>query len=121
MKALYDELVHLERELHLQETRGNRQRMYNLLHCEFEEIGRSGIIYNRQQIIDEFQDKNLPPIHSDQFSMLELSDQAVLLKYFSAHKGKQGNLHRATWRTSLWLKTQQGWQIRFHQGTPASD
>lgn len=48
MKALYDELVHLERELHLQETRGNRQRMYNLLHCEFEEIGRSGIIYNRQ-------------------------------------------------------------------------
>lgn len=38
----------------------------------------------------------------------------------TAHGGEDGSLAHHTLRSSLWLKTSQGWQMRYHQGTPAT-
>jgi hypothetical protein len=111
----------LERELHKAETRGNRERMETLMHPSFVEFGRSGTRYSRADVLEEFgPNSNLPAIRSENFQMADLAEGIVLLTYESAHLDADGNAHRHTLRSSIWVITEAGWQLRFHQGTPTS-
>jgi hypothetical protein len=117
-----DELRNLERELHKAETRRNRRRMETLIHPSFVEFGRSGTRYSRADVLEEFgPDSTLPAIRSENFHMANLAEGIVLLTYVSAHLDADGNAHRHTLRSSIWMLTETGWQMRFHQGTPTSE
>jgi hypothetical protein len=116
--SLFEELKGLETELHKNETRCNQRRMEMLLHRDFSEFGRSGKRYSRAEILTEFGQGNvLPLVESRNFEGVVLGDGVVLLTYVSAHVDAGGNLHRQTLRSSIWVRTQFGWQMRFHQGT----
>jgi hypothetical protein len=118
---LLDKLITLETKLHRVETRRNRQRMEALLHPDFIEIGRSGRVYTRAEILEEFgTDSVLPAIHASHFDLVVLADGVALLTYRSAHVDADGNLQRHTLRSSVWVSTKAGWQMRFHQGTPTT-
>ena len=114
-------LVALETELHRLETRRNRSRLEQLLHADFVEVARSGRRYSRAEVLEEFSPPAaaLAPVHAEQFEMVRAGPKAVLLTYVSAHRTATGELHRRTIRSSLWIETETGWQMRFHQGTPA--
>ncbi len=115
---LEQQLIEWERELHQPATRRQRERLCQLLYAEFEEFGRSGRRYNRQEILDELvAESTFPKIHSEGFSCHVLSPSLVLIHYVSAHIDDSGALHRHTRRTSLWQHAASGWQLRFHQGT----
>lgn len=117
--TLLEELKSLETELHKNETRRNQRRMETLLHPDFTEFGRSGMRYSRAEILTEFGKGNvLPEIQSRNFESVVLGDGVVLLTYVSAHVGEAGNTHRQSLRSSIWVRTEVGWQMRFHQGTP---
>jgi hypothetical protein len=118
---LLEHLKALEVELHRLETRRDRNRLERLLHPDFLEFARSGRPYSRSEVLAEFSgvDAALEPVHVEQFELTELGSGAALLTYLSAHKTATGELHRRTLRSSLWLETETGWQMRFHQGTPA--
>lgn len=117
-----EELRNLERELHKAETRRNRKRMETLIHPSFVEFGRSGNRYSRADVLEEYgPNSTLPAIRSENFQMADLAEGIVLLTYVSAHLDADGNAHRRTLRSSIWVLTEAGWQIRFHQGTPTSD
>jgi hypothetical protein len=82
---LLQHLCELERELHRTETRRNLERLIALLHPDFEEFGRSGRRYSRNDVLREFSTGgDLPPIYAQDFSSTELSDGVVLLTYKSA-------------------------------------
>jgi hypothetical protein len=118
---LLEELRSLETELHKDETRRNRKRMETLLHPDFVEFGRSGVRYTRADILKEFgPDTVLPAIHSRHFDVAVLAEGVALLTYLSAHMNAAGNPHRHTLRSSVWVCTEAGWQMRFHQGTPTT-
>jgi hypothetical protein len=118
---LLEELRKLETELHTNETRHNRKRMETLLHADFVEFARSGKRYSRADILNEFgPDSVLPAIHSEQFDFVVLAEGVALLTYVSAHLDAGGTRHRHTLRSSVWVRTELGWQLRFHQGTPAA-
>jgi hypothetical protein len=118
---LLEELRSLETELHKDETRRNRKRMETLLHPDFVEFGRSGARYTRADILKEFgQDAVLPTIHSRRFDVAVLTEGVALLTYLSAHMNAEGNPHRLALRSSVWVRTETGWQMRFHQGTPTT-
>nr|MBO2515384.1 DUF4440 domain-containing protein [Gammaproteobacteria bacterium] len=115
-------LVDLERQLHKLEVRRDPERLGTLLHTEFEEIDRSGRRYSREEILSEFHGgKTLPEIHSEGFELTTIADGIVLLTYKSAHIGEDGTRHRWTYRTSLWVRREQRWKLRFHQGTPIEE
>jgi hypothetical protein len=115
---LLEELRTLETELHKHETRRNRKRMETLLHTDFVEFGRSGRRYTRADVLEEFGAGSvLPAIHSRHFALVVLAEGVALLTYLSAHMDARGNPHRHTLRSSIWVRTAVGWQIRFHQGT----
>lgn len=118
---LLEELRSLEIEVHKDETRRNRKRMEMLLHPDFVEFGRSGTRYSRADILKEFgPDSVLPAIHSRHFDLVVLAEGVALLTYLSAHMDAGGNPHRHALRSSVWVCTEVGWQVRFHQGTPTT-
>ena len=108
--TLLDELSNLETEL----TRRDRTSMEMLLHPDFVEFGRSGTRYTRADALREFADTALLSIQYHNFDLAILNEGAALLTYVST----DADGHRQTLRTSVWVRTELGWQIRFHQGTP---
>ena len=119
---LLHHLSALEVELHHPGVRCDRARLEQLLHAEFHEVGRSGIQYDRRTVIEflAVQDAH-PTVVSDGFAVLEASTNVALLSYRSAHIEQGKGLVRHTLRSSLWLKASSGWQLRYHQGTPAAE
>jgi len=120
---LFGHLRDLEVELHRLETRQNRQRLDQLLHPDFVEFSRSGRRYSRREVLAEFSaaDAALESVRVEQFEAATIDSGTVLVTYLSAHESATGQLHRRTRRSSLWLETEAGWRMRFHQGTPSDD
>jgi hypothetical protein len=117
---LLERLQGLEIELHRLETRRDRGRLEQLLHPDFVEVARSGRCYSRSEVLAEFSTDDgavLETVRAGNFELAELRPGCALLIYSSAHEGPDGELYRRTLRSSLWVETEGGWQMRFHQGT----
>jgi hypothetical protein len=120
--SLLLELQALEVELHHPGVRCSRERLEQLLHPEFHEVGRSGRIYDRETIVGYLAAQASPPaVASDAFALLVIDARAALLTYRSAHVEQGNRLVNHTLRSSLWLETRVGWQLLYHQGTPAAE
>lgn len=95
------------------ETRGDRDWMDRRLAPTFTEFGRSGHRYTRDDILalDVSELDAAGPLRDLQFRVL--SADVVLVTYQSEIAGERAN------RSSVWRLTDSGWQMEFHQGTPA--
>jgi RimJ/RimL family protein N-acetyltransferase len=119
MLSLSRELQALEVELHHPGVRCSRERLEQLLHPEFHEVGRSGRAYDRSTVVGFLTSlKTHPAVVSDSFALSELAAGVALLTYRSAQVEAPGLVHH-TLRSSVWMKAPAGWQLRYHQGTPA--
>ncbi len=122
MDSLLPKLQALEVELHHPGVRCSRERLEQLLHPEFHEVGRSGRAYNRETIVGYLAAQQAQPVvASDAFAISELGPGLALLTYRSAHIEAGNKLVNHTLRSSIWLKTTTGWQLRYHQGTAAAE
>lgn len=121
MNSLLAQLRALEVELHHLGVRCSVERLEQLLHPAFGEVGRSGRAYTRATVIGHLAAQTAPPtVASDGFAVAELGTGIALLTYRSAHvEPGQGLVHH-TLRASVWVRTAAGWQIRYHQGTAAA-
>lgn len=118
--ALLERLRELELEVQRLEVRRDRARLDELLHESFLEFGRSGRRYEKADILEQLpQDPKPMAMWSQDFEVVELADGVALLTYRSASVDESGDLFRFSRRSSLWQRTTQGWQMRFHQGTAA--
>lgn len=119
--VLLETLRSLEMALHQPEVRRDRGRLNVLLHKHYREFGRSGRIYERAEVLDEFSGQpQTYKVWSQEYRVESLGESVALLTYKSAHVGDDGSLERYTIRSSLWLHTENGWQLLFHQGTPTA-
>jgi hypothetical protein len=119
---ILQELQALEVELHHPGVRCSRERLEELLHPEFHEVGRSGRSYNRETIVNFLAaQESQPVIASEEFSVVILGPGVALLTYRSAHVEQGARLVNHTLRSSIWLKVSTGWQLRYHQGTAAAN
>ena len=122
MSTLLSELQALEVELHHPGVRCSRERLEQLLHPDFYEVGRSGRTYTRVTVIDHLAaQESQPVIESGAFALLELAPGVAVLTYRSAFADPERGLSYHALRSSLWVKTGSGWQMRYHQGTPAAE
>jgi hypothetical protein len=48
---------------------------------------------------------------------LELIDEDVALARYMSRARSEG-VEQVSHRTSVWVNTNEGWRLRFHQGTP---
>jgi len=120
--TLLDKLRRLEEELHNREARGDGKGLEALLHPEAEEFGRSGKRYGRDEILAVIAGgKQAPEIRARDYELSILADGVALLTYVSVHIDEPGQDPCRALRSSLWLRSGESWQLRFHQGTPINE
>jgi hypothetical protein len=119
--ALLQLMCSLETRLHSPAVRTHKAQLEKLLHADFFEIGRSGTSYRRANIIAQLLgQRNHAVIWAQDFALSMPAYSVALLVYKSAHIDAQGELSMHAQRSSMWQYDEQGWQLRFHQGTPTA-
>ena len=108
----------LEENLWKSETRFDMDWMERTLASDFLEFGRSGRVYSRNETLGlESQpiDARLP---LEDFRARLISPDVALVTYISAVA--YGGVVELGNRSSIWSRTECGWELRFHQGTPTT-
>lgn len=109
--AELEQVIDNEQKLLDPSVRSNAEQVAELLHAEFVEFGASGKTWDRASIIEALASEPEFSGVADDFRLVALSDDAVLLTYRIS--GSRNSL-----RSSVWVRDQTaGWQLRFHQGT----
>ena len=118
-KQLKD-LIEQEKALHQFENRQNRVLLEKLIHSDFHEIGRTGVSYVFESIIDMMLTEKSSSliVHSQNYKCVELDTTVQLLLYKSALVDENGLVGSYTKRCSIWALVDGLWQLKFHQGTP---
>lgn len=116
---LLQDLQALEHELHHPGVGCTRQRLEQLLHPAFHEVGRSGRRYDRATVIDILAAMTTPrDVVPTDHAVTRLAADCALLTYRSALQGEDGRLDQWSLRSSIWRLTGDRWQLYYHQGTP---
>lgn len=113
---LLEKLRLLEYSLH-GDRRNDREWLERLLHPEFLEITRSGVMVDRSETITSLlNEKTASPIISSNFRLTEMGEGCAMLHYRTSYADGS----RPALRSSCWLYSDKGhWTLVFHQGTPA--
>jgi len=83
-----------------------------LLHPEFLEVGASGRVWDRASIIAALAADPGERAVVLALAVSMLSADVALVTYRSRQPGGPTSL-----RASIWVRDEQGWRVRFHQGT----
>jgi ribonuclease HI len=105
-----ERVIGLERALLTDQVRADRASVAALLHPDWCEIGRSGRLYGREEMLDLI--GPMPsPVSLDTVTVSRVDEHTILLVW------RASTDDRTTLRSSLWVRDQEGWRQRFHQGT----
>lgn len=107
----------LEESMWRAETRFDRAYMNAVLHPEFTEVGRSGRVFSRDEVLDMPTVPIAVEIPRATFSVTEVVPGVVLVGYETVPTDSP---HGAAHRGSLWVLEGTRWLLRYHQGTPAA-
>ena len=117
-----DWLRELEESLLRPETRRDVEVLSRLLADDFREVGASGHVYDKAAILSTLPSE--PALQSyvmSDFIATELDIHLAMLNYKLETRNSGQDAPRRTLRTSTWRSTEDGWQMFFHQATPAAD
>ena len=86
---------------------------------DFFEVGASGRLYGRRHVLDVLLrrfagDGGEDPWETSGFHCRALGEDTYLLTYTLRQD------ERVTRRMTAWRRTQRGWQVLYHQGTPVT-
>ncbi|MDO5498225.1 MAG: DUF4440 domain-containing protein [Propionibacteriaceae bacterium] len=106
-----EHVIDLERALLTAGVRSDPSRVAALLHADWYEIGASGRIWNRGEMLAA-----IGPLEGEVacevIDAQRLNADQILLVWRSTGAAP------SALRTSLWVRVEENWQQRFHQGTP---
>ncbi len=114
MQNEQDKLKELEQSLWIAKTRFDKKYMEKILASDFFEFGRSGKTYTRAQTLSTATEKINAKIPLKDFKVHQITNNVFLVTYISEVHYKELEVAN---RSSIWLKTPTGWQLKFHQGT----
>jgi ribonuclease HI len=105
-----EQVVALERSLLTDETRSDRTAVAALLHPDWQEIGASGVLWEREATLDRIGPLE-SPVTLDVVRVTRVGPDTILLVWrASSDDGSR-------LRSSLWQRTGGQWRQLFHQGT----
>ncbi len=105
-------IQHLELSLLDPPIRQSKNALNKLIADDFVEFGKSGKIYNKQNILDALPTEKPKIFNMIDFEIRELSQDIVLARYKTIENGV------VSLRSSIWQKVgDPSWQLLFHQGT----
>ncbi|MGB2722019.1 MAG: nuclear transport factor 2 family protein [Rhodococcus sp. (in: high G+C Gram-positive bacteria)] len=105
-------VLELERELQTTKCRRDRERLARLLADDFTEVGASGTVWDKSSILDMLAGESSAEIEVIEPIGRVISEDCVLVQWISRTTRMRAR------RTSLWRRTDTGWELVHHQGTP---
>ncbi|GAC1392133.1 MAG: hypothetical protein NVSMB46_07080 [Candidatus Saccharimonadales bacterium] len=108
-------LQELEESLWKRETRFNETYMKSILAEDFFEFGRSGKVYSREESLSVSDQEIHAKLPLKDFAIHEIDENVVLITYISEVQYDEMEIGN---RSSLWIKSDSEWKLKFHQGTP---
>ncbi|TCI46150.1 DUF4440 domain-containing protein [Exiguobacterium sp. SH3S2] len=103
-----------ERLLLTTEVRTSPERLRELLTEDFFEIGSSGRVLYKEDDTNTMDLGEIDITLSD-FNLEVIRDDVVLATYRTENHATE----KTTLRSSIWVRIDGVWKMRFHQGTPA--
>lgn len=113
---LADQLRELEESLLQAAVRKDASEVAALLADGFREIGSSGRVYSKAEVIALLQAEESLPLSLRDFEAALLSASLALVTYRALRETPDGEPVQS-WRSSLWELRDGRWQMLFHQGT----
>ena len=105
-----EDVLSRERALLDPGVRVSPKGLRELLHPSFMEFGASGTVWTLESVLSTLPGDPEVDGEAVDFTAASLGEDAVLLTYRMTGS-------RPTLRSSVWLRTPDGWQMRFNQGT----
>jgi ribonuclease HI len=89
--------------------------VFGLLHPDFLEFGASGSVWDAEAIVSQLADELAGErVKTRDESPTQLADDVILLTYAVVHPTAP------SLRSSVWIRVDEEWRLRFHQGTRAA-
>ena len=104
-----EQVVALERSLLTDEVRSDPASVAALLHPQWQEVGASGRLWSREELLAEI--GPIDPVTLDVVSVSQVAPGCLLLLW----RGSTDT--GSALRSSVWVRGGHGWQQVFHQGT----
>jgi glyoxylase I family protein len=111
-------LQNLELELLRHDVRKSVSRLKELFADDFFEIGSSGIVYSREDIMKQLPNPGETKYSIYDFRATEIGPETMLVTYRTGKQTKGSRELSWSMRSSIWQKRNGRWVIVFHQGTP---
>lgn len=112
----WEELTAREPIFHRRELGTSRADFERMTAEDFWEVGASGRIYTRDEVLDELERRYsgsyVDDLEASGFQCRRLAENVYLVTY---HLVQDGTRH--TRRATIWERTPDGWKIIYHQGT----
>jgi len=123
-EEIAQQLERLERELLDPAIRRDRNHVAALLDDDFIELGSSGRVSTRTEILDLLGAENYAPPAMEAFDCRILAPDLALVTYRTVRIDPHPERTNRTAsrgvdnRSSIWIRSNGRWRVRFHQGTP---
>lgn len=112
-KTIYE----LETSLLEPGIRSSFEKLNNLISDDFKEFGSSGLVYNKQNILERLPSNTDKTVYSvSDFEIVHLSEN-IIMSHFKTERIINNTNKSSSLRTSLWRNENGVWKIFFHQGT----
>jgi len=95
-------------------VRRDRAAVERLLHPDFDALAASGRVWDRPSIVAALAAEPGGRVDVSELAASTLGADVVLVTYRAVQPGGPASL-----RASVWVRADQGWRVRYHQGTPA--
>ncbi len=105
-----EQVIALERQLLEDDTRSDSAAVAALLHPQWSEIGRSGRLWTREEMLDEIGPLG-EVVDLEVLACMPAGPDTMLLTWRAVRDTE------TTLRSSLWVRVAGHWQQLFHQGT----
>ncbi len=118
MNELEKIIYERENSLLQPEVRKSKEMLNNLLAEDFQEFGSSGLIYDKQSVLDRL------PSNTDviEYQMsnfaIKIIAENIVQATFKIVRTINATEKATSLRSSLWRREENDWRIFFHQGTP---
>lgn len=112
-------LLRFEKSLLDPAVRGDAAQVSALLAQDFVEIGASGGMWTREQIIELLASEHFDPPAIENFACRQIAEGVVLATYRAIRMEPTTHSRSVSLRSSLWTNESGTWLLRFHQGTRA--
>ena len=115
MDAVEANVMRLECELLEPSVRADALRLDQLLAEDFLEVGATGRAFGKPDVLGRLPSESGIRFATSEMRAQVLAENVVLVTYLATrtHAGQA----RRSWRSSIWILSPQGWQMRYHQGT----